>query len=59
MSPVWGHAVGVVIVLLLLLFSGILRWAWAPFHKNAFDALARLPMHDGDDLDPTSEDNQR
>jgi cbb3-type cytochrome oxidase subunit 3 len=49
MSPIWGHAIGVVIVLLLLVFSGIWLWAWLPYHKKAFDALARLP----------SEDNQR
>lgn len=59
MSPIWGHAVGVFIVLLLLVFSGVWLWAWLPYHKQAFDALARLPMHDGGALDPTSEDNQR
>ena len=42
MSPIWGHAIGVVIVLLLLIFSGVWVWAWLPHHKNAFDALARL-----------------
>ena len=49
MSPIWGHAIGVFIVLLLLVFSGLWLWAWLPYHKKAFDALARLP----------SEDNQR
>jgi cytochrome c oxidase cbb3-type subunit IV len=59
MSPIWGHTVGVVTVLLLLVVSGVWLWAWSPFHKRAFDALARLPMHDGGELDPTGEDNQR
>ena len=49
MNPIWGHAIGVVIVLLLLVVSGIWLWAWLPHHTQAFDALARLP----------SEDNQR
>jgi cytochrome c oxidase cbb3-type subunit IV len=59
MNAIWGHAVGVVIVLLLLVFSGVWLWAWLPYHKNAFDALARLPMGDGGALDPTSEDHQQ
>lgn len=59
MSPIWGHAIGVVIVLLLLVVSGVWLWAWLPYHKQAFDALARLPMRDGDALDPTSEDHRR
>ena len=46
MSPIWGHAIGVFIVLLLLVFSGVWLWAWLPHHKNAFDALARLPSED-------------
>ena len=49
MSPIWGHAIGVLIILLLLIFSGVWLWAWLPYHQKAFDALARLP----------SEDNQR
>jgi cytochrome c oxidase cbb3-type subunit IV len=46
MSPIWGHAIGVIIVLLLLVFSGVSLWAWLPYHKNKFDALARLPSED-------------
>ena len=29
------------IVVLMLTFVGIWIWAWLPFHKNSFDALAR------------------
>jgi cytochrome c oxidase cbb3-type subunit IV len=47
MNPVWGHVVGMIIVLLMLTFIGVWIWAWLPFHKKRFDALARLPMHDG------------
>jgi cytochrome c oxidase cbb3-type subunit IV len=46
MSPIWGHAIGVFIVLLLLVFSGVWLWAWLPHHKKTFEALARLPNED-------------
>ena len=46
MSPVWGHAIGVGIVLLMLVFCAIWLWAWLPHHKRAFNDLARLPMLD-------------
>jgi cytochrome c oxidase cbb3-type subunit 4 len=49
MSAVWGHAIGAFIVALLLVFIGVWIWAWLPNHKATFDALARLPMDDGDD----------
>lgn len=47
MSPVWGHAVGVLIVLMMVTFIGIWAWAWLPRHRRSFDRLARLPMDDG------------
>jgi cytochrome c oxidase cbb3-type subunit 4 len=59
MSPILGHAIGVIIVLMMLVFGGILIWAWLPYHKEAFDALARLPMRDGGILDQTLADKQR
>jgi cytochrome c oxidase cbb3-type subunit 4 len=46
MSAAWGHAVGVLIVAMMLSFIGIWIWAWLPFHKSDFDRLARLPMRD-------------
>jgi cytochrome c oxidase cbb3-type subunit 4 len=49
MSPAWGHVVGVVTVLVMAAFIGIWVWAWLPYHKRAFDALAAMPMQDGDD----------
>ena len=51
MSPAWGHALGVVTLLLMLIVCGIWLWAWLPHHKKAFNALARLPMGDGGVLD--------
>lgn len=47
MSGIWSHMIGVLIVILMLLFVGIWFWAWRPRHKAAFDALARIPMDEG------------
>ncbi|MGH8802406.1 MAG: cbb3-type cytochrome oxidase subunit 3 [Casimicrobiaceae bacterium] len=49
MSPFWGELAGVITVILMLLFIGIWVWAWLPQHRPTFDALAKLPMQDGDD----------
>jgi len=49
MSPFWGHAVGVLTVLVMLAFVGIWVWAWLPYHKREFDALAELPAEDRED----------
>jgi cytochrome c oxidase cbb3-type subunit 4 len=48
MNPIWGHLIGVFIVVLMLVFLGIWAWAWLPSHKRSFSALARLPMDDRD-----------
>ena len=37
-------------VLLLVLFIGIWAWAWSKKRKGAFDAAARLPLEDDEDL---------
>ena len=59
MSPIWGHAIGAAIVLMMLVFGGILLWAWLPYHKKAFDALARVPMRDGGVVEQTPTDERR
>jgi cytochrome c oxidase cbb3-type subunit 4 len=46
MSPFWGHVAGLVTAILMLAFIGIWVWAWLPYHKRAFDALAKLPLED-------------
>lgn len=48
MSSLWGHAIGIVTLAVMLVFIGIWAWAWLPLHKRAFDQLARLPMEDGE-----------
>jgi cytochrome c oxidase cbb3-type subunit 4 len=46
MNAVWGHAIGVITLVLMLLFVGIWIWAWLPSHRQTFDRLARIPLHD-------------
>ena len=46
MSALFGHLVGVLILLLMSVFIGIWYWAWRPRHKPAFDELAEIPMRD-------------
>ena len=49
MNPLWGHLAGIVTVLVMAIFIGIWAWAWLPRHKDAFDALARLPLEEAED----------
>ena len=44
MSDVWGHLIGVFIVLLIVVFIGIWIWAWLPRHRRNFERMARLPL---------------
>jgi cytochrome c oxidase cbb3-type subunit IV len=44
MSALYGHFVGVMIVVIMLTFIGIWIWAWLPHHEKTFDELARLPL---------------
>jgi cytochrome c oxidase cbb3-type subunit 4 len=62
MSPFWGHAVGVLIVLMMATFIGIWVWAWLPRHQCGFGRMARLPMDDGGapaDAPPTAGEERR
>lgn len=44
MSALYGHFIGVMIVLIMVVFIGIWIWAWRPHHKEEFDDLAHLPL---------------
>jgi cytochrome c oxidase cbb3-type subunit IV len=46
MNAMWGHAIGVITLVLMLIFVGVWIWAWLPAHRATFDRLARIPMHD-------------
>ena len=46
MSPVIFHSIWT--VLMLILFIGIVFWAYSSRRKRAFDEAARLPLEDED-----------
>jgi cytochrome c oxidase cbb3-type subunit IV len=46
MNALWGHAIGVITLLLMAIFIGIWIWAWLPRHRRTFERLARIPMRD-------------
>ncbi len=46
MNPLWGHLIGVTIVVLMCAFIGIWIWAWLPYHRKTFNQLAQIPMED-------------
>lgn len=48
MNPLWGHAAGVITLILMFTFIGIWIWAWRARHRKAFDRMARLPLEDED-----------
>ena len=48
MSGLWGHMIGVLILVMMTVFIGIWVWAWRPRHRRVFDQLAEIPMHDGE-----------
>lgn len=57
MSPIWGHIIGVITVILMLLFIGIWVWAWRKHHKPTFSQLASLPMED--DLEGNNDEGKQ
>ncbi len=54
MNAFWGHLAGVITVVLMVTFIGIWIWVWNARHKPKYDALARLPMDDGNDSAPSN-----
>ena len=46
MSGVTVHSFWTVVM--LLVFIGIIVWAWSSKRKRAFDEAARIPLEDGD-----------
>ncbi len=48
MNPIWGMVAGVLIIAMLITFLGTWVWLWNSRHRSKFDALARLPMADGE-----------
>ena len=46
MNQLWGHAIGVMIIVLMTVFIGIWVWVWRDRHKPVFRRMADLPMQD-------------
>jgi cytochrome c oxidase cbb3-type subunit 4 len=44
---------------LLVIFIGIVIWAWSGKRKNSFDEAARIPLDDDDELEPSSAAHKR
>ncbi len=44
MNDIWGHLIGVVIILLIVAFVGVWIWAWLPRHHRVFSRMARVPL---------------
>ena len=42
----WGFVIGVVTAILLVVFLGIVAWAWHRNRKQLFDEAARYPLFD-------------
>jgi cytochrome c oxidase cbb3-type subunit 4 len=53
MNPLWGHAAGVITLILMLIFIGIWIWAWQGRHRKVFTRMAQLPMEDHANDDTT------
>jgi cytochrome c oxidase cbb3-type subunit IV len=51
MSPVIFHSIWT--VALLILFIGIIIWAFSSRRKKRFDAAARMPLEDDDTVRPS------
>ncbi len=46
MTEFFGHLSGVMTAVLMLVFSGIVVWAWSGRRRQGFDAAARLPLEE-------------
>lgn len=48
MSELWGHLVGVAILMMMAVFIGIWIWAWRPRHRAVFESMSEIPMRESD-----------
>jgi cytochrome c oxidase cbb3-type subunit 4 len=42
----WGIVMGVITAVLLVVFIGVVVWAYSAKRRRAFDEAARLPLQD-------------
>lgn len=50
MQEFYGVISGLLTALLIVLFAGIVVWAWSGARRKAFDAAARLPLEEDADI---------
>jgi cytochrome c oxidase cbb3-type subunit 4 len=48
---------GVLTVILMIAFLGLIIWAWSSKRKDAFDKLSQMPLEEDDEQ--LAEDNSR
>jgi len=46
MTEFFGHLSGVMTAVLMLVFIGVVVWAWSGRRRQGFDAAARLPLEE-------------
>jgi cytochrome c oxidase cbb3-type subunit 4 len=52
MNTLYGNLSGIFTALLILLFAGLVAWAWSSARRESFDASARLPLEEDPHLSP-------
>lgn len=55
MNNLFGTLSGIFTALLILLFAGLIAWAWSSARRESFDASARLPLEEDHDATATSD----
>ncbi|MFT3905117.1 MAG: CcoQ/FixQ family Cbb3-type cytochrome c oxidase assembly chaperone [Steroidobacteraceae bacterium] len=59
MNETLGIINGLVIALLIVLYSGLVLWAWSSRRRAAFDAAAHLPLEEDNGAPPHPSQEQR
>jgi cytochrome c oxidase cbb3-type subunit 4 len=55
MNTLFGNLSGIFTALLILLFAGLVAWAWSSARRESFDASARLPLEEDQALKPAND----
>jgi cytochrome c oxidase cbb3-type subunit 4 len=58
MNALFGTLSGVFTALLIVLFAGLVAWAWSSRRRADFDAAARLPLEE-DTAPPARTDREQ
>lgn len=55
MNELYGTLSGVLTAVLILLFVGLVVWAWSGKRRASFDATARLPLEEDAEVNANRE----